>query len=156
MANGGRVEQATSAVPMDYTGFATTVQQRIERRIASRKNELYRLSRSLPMAKKRQATIEVKTLNLVEVQRRVRREVLRSWKEVSGLHSITSRHVHRRPRVDTLRDAGLLEQQQRLDGEARKRAAHVQVGWLGHQVGAAAAYFDCVVVSSLLVGGVGR
>ncbi|KAG9292072.1 hypothetical protein G9A89_017972 [Geosiphon pyriformis] len=77
---------------------------------------------------KLKAIIELKSLRLLEKQRKLRQEIIKSMSKATTLATSTDRAAYRRMKKQSLRDARIterLERQQRIDRERREKQKHL-------------------------------
>eukprot|EP00126_Sphaerothecum_destruens_P000053 Sdes_comp10072_c0_seq1m1666 len=99
----------------------------ISARIQARMKELQGLPVSLPPDVKRKILIELKSLQLLEFQRKLRSEITSKLRKDTTLETSMGRASYRRGKKQALREARMtekLERQQRIEHEKRKRAKH--------------------------------
>ncbi|KAI9226091.1 MAG: SNF2 family N-terminal domain-containing protein [Piptocephalis tieghemiana] len=107
-------------------------ERRIRARIAARTAELKELPANLGPESKMRAIVELKSLGLLERQRRLRAELGRGMRRATTLLTAADRHGSRRPKRAALREARVterLERQQRAERERRRKAraaAHLE------------------------------
>ncbi|PIK43492.1 putative transcription activator BRG1 [Apostichopus japonicus] len=102
-------------------------ENRIASRIAYRIQELQSLPGSLPQDLKVKATIELKALRLLNVQKQLRQEIVSSMRSDTTLETALNSKAYKRSKKQTLRDARItekLERQQKMEQEKKKKQKH--------------------------------
>eukprot|EP01135_Chromosphaera_perkinsii_P003614 Nk52_evm23s249 gene=Nk52_evmTU23s249 len=99
----------------------------IQTKMAARLEELKELPSNLPSNVMRKAMIEMKSLQLFDMQRKLRQEIVSKIRRDTTLDTTLGRASYRRGKKQALREARMterLERQQRLEQEKRRRAKH--------------------------------
>ncbi|XP_067949121.1 probable global transcription activator SNF2L2 [Watersipora subatra] len=102
-------------------------ENRLANRIQMRMKVLENLPINIPGDLKVKATIELKALRLLDLQRQLRREVVSQMKKDTTIETSLNTHAYKRIKRQTLREARVtekLEKQQKIEQERKRRQRH--------------------------------
>ncbi|KAM7249224.1 hypothetical protein ACFE04_019451 [Oxalis oulophora] len=117
----------TTVTPEKYACHISTETQRIATRIAHRMDELINLPTTMSEDIRVKAEIELRSLRVLNFQRKLRAEVLACTRRDTTLETAVNIKAYKRTKRQGLREARAtekLEKQQRLEADRKKRQKH--------------------------------
>lgn len=124
---GTRVTPLAKPVGIDPVEIMKERENCIAQRIAIRIKELENLPANLPVDIRLKATIELRALRLVHMQKQLRQEVVSGMRKDTSLETAVNPKLYKRPKRQGLRDARVtekLEKQQKMEQERKRRQKH--------------------------------